>query len=239
MRLGKDLEGKPIVSVADGRILGRAKDIFVDPELSELVGLFTGMEGVIRRRTLVIPSVDVVLFGIDVILVRDADVIVNDQKLPEVKEWQRLKQLQGREVVTSGGTKLGIVGDVILEATGNIVGLNLSRVFVKGPLADKGSVPREAIVEPRRDDGTIGVDLALLEQLASGVDVQSLEGEDAKLSKEAISNDSEDEEVPVVEVEEISVETVDSQDAIENEESTAENAADEDEESADMTTNDE
>ena len=86
MRLGKDLEGKPIISAADGRILGRAKDVYVDPEINKLMGLFTGMEGVIRRRSQVIPSDDVVLYGIDVILVKDAEVIVNDKKLPEVKK---------------------------------------------------------------------------------------------------------------------------------------------------------
>ncbi len=56
MRLGKDLEGKPIISVADGRIIGRAKDVYADPEISTLVGLFTGIEGVIRRRAQVSPA---------------------------------------------------------------------------------------------------------------------------------------------------------------------------------------
>lgn len=173
MRLGKDLEGKPLISVADGRILGRAKDVFVDPELNNLVGLFVGTEGVIRRRTQVIPSADVVLYGIDVILVKDSEVIVNDKDLPEAKAWQRLKDLQGREVLTPGGTKLGSVGDVILDETGSIIGLHLSRIFVKGPLADQGTIPRETVVNPNREDGSIGVDLSLLEKMVGGV-----EGED-------------------------------------------------------------
>ncbi len=233
MRLGKDLEGKPIISVADGRILGRAKDVYVDPEINKLMGLFTGMEGVIRRRSQVIPSDDVVLYGIDVILVKDAEVIVNDKKLPEVKSWQRLKDLQGREVVTPGGTKLGTVGDVILDETGQIVGLHLSRVHVKGPLAEQGSIPREAIVDPDQENGTIGVDLAMLEKLVGGIDAQSLEVEADKSSKE-LTTDSTEEEMPIAEeAEEIPIEVIDSQDDDDNEESADESAASDSTESND------
>ncbi|MDX1412727.1 MAG: PRC-barrel domain-containing protein [Candidatus Promineifilaceae bacterium] len=212
MRLGKDLEGKPIISVADGRILARAKDVYVDPDLSKLVGLYTGSEGVIRRRSQVIPSDDVVLYGIDVILVKNADVIVNDKDLPAVKAWERLKDLQGREIVTPGGTKLGTVGDIILEGTGNIVGFSLGRIHVKGPLAEKGSVAREAVVNPNQEDGTIGVDLALLEELHTGVDTQSLEGEDAAAAKEVPSYEQEEVVDQEPEAEEIPIEVVESHD---------------------------
>ena len=194
MRLGKDLEGKPIISISDGRIIGRAKDVFVDSELTNLLGLYMGMDGVIRRKTQVISSMDVVLFGIDVVLVKNAEVIVTDKDLPEVKNWLRLKDLQGREVLTPGGTKLGSVGDVILDEIGNIVGLHLARVFVKGPLAEQGSIPREAVVNPQQEDGTIGVDLALLEKM-----VGELEEESDGSSKEAeAGQDPETEEITVV-----------------------------------------
>jgi sporulation protein YlmC with PRC-barrel domain len=225
MRLGKDLEGKPIISVADGRIIGRAKDVYVDPDLTNLVGLFIGMEGVIRRRIQVISHVDIVLFGIDVILVKDADVIVDEKKLPEVKQWRRLKELQGREVVTPGGTKLGTVGDVILDEAGDIVGLHLSRVLVKGPLAAQGSIPREAVVDPDQEDGTIGVDLALLEKLTGDIDAQSLEEETDESPKESTVDSAEDEDAQEPVEEEIPIEVVDSEDADNMEESEVEPAA--------------
>ncbi len=160
-------------------------------------------------------------------MVKDADVIVNDQKLPEVKNWQRLKELQGREVVTPGGTKLGTVGDVILDEVGQIVGLHLSRVLVKGPLAETGSIPREAVVHPNMEDGTIGVDLALLEKLVGGIDEESLKEEAAEPSEEPA-----EEEVQEPEEEEIPIEVIDGEDADENDESAAEPAASESAESA-------
>ena len=170
MRLGKDLENKPIISVTDGRMLGRTKDVYVDAQLQQLAGLYLGTEGMIRRRAQVIQSEDVVLFGIDVILVKGSDVITNDKDFPEVGNWQRLKDLQGYEVHTPGGTKLGTVGDVILDGTGAITGFSLSRVFVKGPLAEQGTVPREVVVETSHKEKTIRVDLAMLEGMVVGAD---------------------------------------------------------------------
>lgn len=170
MRLGKDFDNKPIISVTDGRMLGRAKDVYVDSQLLGLAGLYLGSEGMIRRRAQVIPSADVVLFGIDVVLVKDTDVVTDNKALPEVADWQRLNDLQGYEVHTPGGTKLGTVGDVILDESGAIVGLSLSRVFVKGPLAEQGTVPREVIVKSVHKEEIIQVDLAMLEGMAVGDD---------------------------------------------------------------------
>ena len=196
MRLGKDLENKPIISVTEGRMLGRTKDVFVDADLRELAGLFLGMEGMIRRKAQVIHSVDVVLFGIDVVLVKESDVITNSKELPEVENWKRLKELQGYEVHTQGGTKLGTVGDVILDEMGTIIGISLSRVFVKGPLAEQGTVPREAIIEVSQEDEVVRVDLATLEGTAVDQDEKAQTEENLELPEE-ISDDSVDEEKPV------------------------------------------
>ncbi|MEJ2753475.1 MAG: PRC-barrel domain-containing protein, partial [Chloroflexota bacterium] len=81
MRLGNDLDNKPIISVSDGQILGRTKDLYVNQDLSQLAGLFVGTEGVIRRTDRIIPNDRIVLFGIDVILVKDADVITTTKAM--------------------------------------------------------------------------------------------------------------------------------------------------------------
>ncbi len=207
MRHGKDFDNKPIISVTDGRMLGRAKDVYVDAQLRQLAGLYLGSEGMIRRRAQVIQSKDVVLFGIDVVLVKDSDVIAKDKDLPDSVNWLRLKDIQGYEVHTSGGTKLGTVGDIILDETGAITGLSLSRVFVKGPLAEQGTVPREVILESDHKEEIIRVDLAMLEELAAGA------GEKAPVTETS-------DEVLVEEINIDEVESDDKGDALEVEELT-------------------
>ncbi len=200
MRHGKDLENKPIISLTEGRMLGRAKDVYVDDQVKQLAGLYLGSEGMLRRSAQVISSEDVVLFGIDVVLVKDSDVIAKDKDLPEAKDWVRLKDLQGYEVHTSGGTKLATVGDIILDESGAIVGLDLSRVFVKGPLAEQATVPREAVLDCAHGEEIIRVDLAMLEGMVTGMDEQDAEAE--AVDAEAVDGEP---------VEEISIDVVESE----------------------------
>lgn len=165
MRLGKDLDNKPIISVSDGQILGRTKDLYVNQDLTQLAGLFVGTEGVIRRTDRIIPSDRIVLFGIDVILVKDPDVITTAKAMPETDKWHRLSQLHGREVHTPGGTKLATIDDIMLDEQGAVSGFSLSRVFVTGPLADQPVIPREVVVDAFQSGDALLVDFPQLEAM--------------------------------------------------------------------------
>jgi uncharacterized protein YrrD len=164
MRLSKDLAGKPIISVTDGRILGSVKDIYVNQELSWMTGIFVGQEGLIKRKSLLIARESVVVFGIDAILVKKSDVITNDRELAEAGNWLRLTKLRGRQVDTPGGTKVGTIGDIILGEDGHVTGFALAKVFVEGPVAQQGTIPREALVDAGDQDGVMTVDLTRAEQ---------------------------------------------------------------------------
>jgi uncharacterized protein YrrD len=163
MRLGKDLLGKLIISVADGRNIGSVKDLYVNQELDRLTGIHVGSEGLIRRKSRVIARDDVVVFGIDAILVKKKDVITSDEEHPEAGNWLRLGKLRSREVNTPGGTRVGAVGDVILSEEGQIMGFALSKVYVEGPVADQGTIPRTALVATGEADGVMTIDLVKVE----------------------------------------------------------------------------
>lgn len=168
MRLGKDLIGKQIISVVDGRIIGSVKDIYVNQDLYWVTGVHVGSEGLLKRKSLLIPRDSIAVIGFDVILVKETDVIVDSQDLPEFEEWVRLSKLRGRQVDTPGGTKVGTIGDVILGKEGHISSFSLAKVFIEGPVAQQGTIPREALVDTGDVDGVMTVDLPKVESLQLG-----------------------------------------------------------------------
>lgn len=163
MRLGKDLLNKPVISIDDGRMLGRVQDLYVDPELNNVAGLYLGSQGLIKRRAQLIDREDIVVFGVDAILARTADVITDDHEYPPAKLWQRREDVTGREVTTPGGTRLGITGDVVVDENGAITAVALSRTFVEGPLAEKRAIDRRFIIDIGGESGHMSADLAAME----------------------------------------------------------------------------
>jgi uncharacterized protein YrrD len=171
MRIGKELIGKPIYSLTDGRQLGSVKDLYLNLDLEELNGVFLGREGLLTRKTRFIGRKDIAVLGIDSVLVTDSDVITTNEETPEVETWLRREDLQGREISTAGGTKVGTVGDVLLDEEAQVVGFALARVFVEGPVAESRIVRKEAVLETGGKSGAITIDLTIAEVPASEPDV--------------------------------------------------------------------
>lgn len=165
MRLGKDLIGKSIISITDGRLLGTVKDIYVNQDLYWMTGIYVGSEGLLKRKHLLIPREQVAVFGIDAILVKKPDVIVGLDEFAEAEAWLRLDKLRGRDVDTPGGTKVGSIGDIMVGTEGHITGFTLGKVFVEGPIAEKATIPREGLIDTGAVDGVMTVDLPKVEAL--------------------------------------------------------------------------
>jgi uncharacterized protein YrrD len=164
MRLGKDLIDKLVVSVSDGRLVGKVKDLYLDNNLEAITGLYLGSEGIFSRKPTLLRRDQVILFGLDAVLVKDSNVVIDSEQIEEFATWLRRNDLQGREVDTSGGTKVGMIGDVILNDEGGVVGFKLARVFVEGPIAKKQAVARDVVIEVGQEDGIMTIDLTRAEQ---------------------------------------------------------------------------
>ncbi|MCP5097444.1 MAG: hypothetical protein GY943_18010 [Chloroflexi bacterium] len=163
MRPGKDLTGKPIISILDGRLLGTVKDIYMDDDCRGLTGLYVGHEGLIKRKSLLIPREAVIVFGIDAMLVKNSDVVTDDQSFTQANQWVRLSKLRGREIGTPGGTKVGTVGDITIGEEAEITGFVLARVNIEGPVAEQGYIPRHALYNSGSVDGVMSIDLTKAE----------------------------------------------------------------------------
>lgn len=164
MRHSKDLIGKPVYAIDEGRLLGTVKDIYLDEDLDWLAGIHLGTEGLIRRKSLLIERESVIVFGIDAILVKNAEVVSDDREHKEAHKWVRLEDLRRRHVDTPGGTKVGEVGDVTLDAEARIIGVTLAKVHVAGPIAEGRYIPRSALLDTGSADGAMTIDLTKAEQ---------------------------------------------------------------------------
>jgi uncharacterized protein YrrD len=183
MRNGKDLIGKPIISIDRGRHLGTVRDLYVDNELRWLAGVYLGKDGLISRKSLIIRREDIVVFGEDVVLAKDVDVVTDDKTLEEASRWVRLDRLEGRQVDTPGGTRVGNIGDILLDDEARVTGVTLGRVHVEGPIAEKQIILQEAIVDSGSEDGAMTIELAKAERpgepAPAGKDMEPAKAEDA------------------------------------------------------------
>lgn len=165
MQLGRHFADKQILSVTDARIVGTAKDLYVDPDLYQVTGVFLGSEGLFSRKTRYIRHEDVYLYGRDVILVRTPEVIVTtSDKSSELKQWLRCEQLKGRQVSSPTDARVGKIGDVILDKTGQVVGFELAETFVSGSVAENQAFKRDVIIEVGDGSQPIVIDLIKAEQ---------------------------------------------------------------------------
>lgn len=158
MRSAKDLIGKQIISVNEGLIVGKVREVYFDRDARHLAAFQVAYEGLLDRTSRFIPRADVHLVGGDVVLVKRADVI-REVAESDAEAWVRRDKLTGREIVTGGKTRVATIDDVILGAEGGVAGFKLGRTYIDSPVAKSGAVSREAIVDIGSDEHTMIIDL--------------------------------------------------------------------------------
>jgi sporulation protein YlmC with PRC-barrel domain len=170
MRLGKDLLDKPIYSVTDGRLVGKVKDLYLDSNLERIIGLYLGSEGLFNRRDMIVNRERVILLGIDTILAADSDIVLDEAQVDDLESWMRRQDLIGRNVDTSGGTRVGVIGDIMINDEGTVLGFKLTRIVMEGPITRKQAIAREVVVDTGAQDGVMTIDLAQAEQHSLSVE---------------------------------------------------------------------
>ena len=165
MFLGKDIIGNPVISVNDGTAIGKVKDVYLGEDYRSITGIYLGTDGLFSRQAFLVEQGDVVTIGPDAVLVKHNDVIREEDDVPETDgAWLRRDELQGRPVDTPGGTKVGKIGDVIIDRNGKVLGFNLRYVFVAGPIAENSSIAIHTVQDVGHEDGVMTIDLKAAEQ---------------------------------------------------------------------------
>jgi uncharacterized protein YrrD len=145
MIAAKEHTNKSLVSISDGKILGEVKGLYLDHDMRLVAGVFLGTQGWINRKVHALARDAVQVLGMDVWLVSGSDKVLELEDLPGSDTFILASDLHGREVQTEGGTKLGVVEDVLLDGEARVLGFSLAKVYAEGPLAERMAIAREAI----------------------------------------------------------------------------------------------
>lgn len=164
MYAAKDFIGKPVFSIDEGRRVGTVKDLYLDEDVRKIIGVYLGSDRLFSRKALCVERSNVQVFGVDAVLVSQSDAVVDGGPACETAGWTRRDTLQGYDISTTGGTKVGTVDDIILDDEMHVVGFSLGRVYVSGPVADHRAVAREAIIERHADNELLIVNLEAAER---------------------------------------------------------------------------
>jgi uncharacterized protein YrrD len=127
---GKDateLVSMPIIATAEGREVGRIRDVLFDPEAKSLLGLLVNSTAGSTDVPMFLQRRDISSVGKDAVTVRDAAVL---QPYAMHQEAQRVVDsgihLRGSNVLTEGGESLGKVDKVMIDEDGSIAGYTTS-----------------------------------------------------------------------------------------------------------------
>jgi uncharacterized protein YrrD len=170
MQSGKDLNKKPIFRISDGQQIGDIKDFYLDPGLTQMIAIFLGKEGMIKRKTLVLPLRDVQLRGLDCWLASPQAGAIDLADWEGSDAFLLVDDIRGRAIHTAHQTPIGTIKDLLFDEHGRVVGLELAKVHVPGPLATSKRIPRGAVLSLGDKKTPMIADLQAAEQAAGAAE---------------------------------------------------------------------
>lgn len=136
-------------------MLGTVQDFYLDRQMQQLTAIYLGLEGLLSREESLILWADVVIFGQDAILVKDAQSVRELSEVEDASSLIRRAEVNGRPVDTPGGTKIGLIGDIILDEQAMLAGFTFDRVYVSGPIAESRAISRSAVMDIGEEDSVM------------------------------------------------------------------------------------
>ena len=126
---------RSIISLNEGQRLGAVDDILVDPGSLRLHALVTAKSGLLRPEINAIPQSEIVLWGLDVVLVKRGDALVKRDSLTGLEPClSAFRSIPGRDVISLSGDRLGEMRDLLITPQGELAGFAVDHV--RGELAE-------------------------------------------------------------------------------------------------------
>jgi uncharacterized protein YrrD len=132
----RKLIGNPVIGITNGEMLAKVEDLQVDPNSLKAAAAITSKGSLLNREIEAIPAEQVEVWGQDAILAKQLDVIVKEDETDNRDGWLSASDdIRGYEVVAEDGTRIGTLGDVVLDNQGQIMGYEMAEVAVEGRVA--------------------------------------------------------------------------------------------------------
>lgn len=149
MHFCTELQDLPVVSLADGKELGRVKDLLVDYRSGIVQGLILEY-GKIFQKARWIKLADIQSIGRDAVTVSGSDVI--NGEMPEEMDSSNFLDRLENNVISVRGTDLGIAKDLVFAyPEGQVVGIEISGGLWTDLDQGRKTVLWENIVTPREN----------------------------------------------------------------------------------------
>jgi sporulation protein YlmC with PRC-barrel domain len=130
------LIGNPVIGITNGEMLAKVEDLQIDPKALKAAAAITSTGSVLNREIEAIPAEEVEVWGQDAILAKQPDAIVKEEELDDRDGWLSASDdIRGYEVVAEDGTRIGTLGDVVLDNEGQIMGYEMAEVVTEGRVA--------------------------------------------------------------------------------------------------------
>lgn len=137
------LRGLPVVTVRSGDDVAEVRDVIYNPEAGRLVGLTLNKRGFFSgRRRQVLPAEAIHAIGRHAVMILDESSLTAPDDAPEeVGHPATDRNVIGDDVLTEGGTSLGVVRDIALlvGSAGEVVGYQIEK-----PSGGHGYIPLPA-----------------------------------------------------------------------------------------------
>jgi uncharacterized protein YrrD len=142
--------GHEIISLKDGRKIAKIDDILVDPQKLCLAAVVTSKGRLLSRKVEAISAENIQVWGKDVLIVKQPDVIQLSDELSGYPTWLSVQdQLKGREVVSMNGERIGQVEGVFVVPDGHLSGLQLNKAVAGSkriPIAAVHSLGKDILI---------------------------------------------------------------------------------------------
>jgi uncharacterized protein YrrD len=130
------LIGNPVIGITTGEMIAKVEDLEIDPNTLRAAAAMTSKGSLLSRDIEAIPADQVEVWGQDAILTKQTDVIVKEEELDGRDGWLSVSDdIRGYEVVAEDGTRVGKLGDVVLDSQGQVMGYEMAEVATEGRVA--------------------------------------------------------------------------------------------------------